>query len=527
MSEQRATSWLGVLLLHVVRCQLDVQGGLDVQLDWHIGVGCDFSGFMVEFLGVAAALERALPGRVALYSGACSERFLELLFPPERRAVRLMQQRAAAPQLTSARARISVVHGPCSATKVRALRDRHGDGDDGRHFVVARVMVESTLRPPETMIGCMSEADAVWVPTAWHVATMGAHARRAGVAPAKLTAVGEAVDGTLFSRAASALGTTTSRPRPSNHTFTFLSIFKWERRKGWDVLLRAFWSAFPPASGCSHDQEQEQARPRLVVRSWKPHWEPGPSDVAEHVRALAARVSASAGHGSGELAPVEVVSGGVGAAAPAAAVAGAGGALRVGALSRPALRDLLLSADAFVLPTRGEGWGLPVAEAMTAGLPTLVTNCSGVTGYASAQNALLIPVVPTAAGAAAGADAGAAAGATASAAAGLRDGMAEVVATPALATASLGEGTDGLAEPDVQALAALMRRVVAAARSPATHQSHSDLNLTAVGAAARRDMLHRWSPDAVVGQIMARIQDLTDGKMAAAGAAEHWSADKE
>ena len=42
--------------MHVVRCQLDVQGGLDVQLDWHIGVGCDFSGFMVEFLGVAAAL---------------------------------------------------------------------------------------------------------------------------------------------------------------------------------------------------------------------------------------------------------------------------------------------------------------------------------------------------------------------------------------------------------------------------------------------------------------------------------------
>ena len=33
-------------------------------------------------------------------------------------------------------------------------------------------------------------------------------------------------------------------------------------------------------------------------------------------------------------------------------------------LCRYGIRDLLHSADAFVLPTRGEGWGLPIAEAM-------------------------------------------------------------------------------------------------------------------------------------------------------------------
>jgi hypothetical protein len=26
--------------------------------------------------------------------------------------------------------------------------------------------------------------------------------------------------------------------------FTFLSIFKWEHRKGWDVLLKGYWQAF-------------------------------------------------------------------------------------------------------------------------------------------------------------------------------------------------------------------------------------------------------------------------------------------
>ena len=31
-----------------------------------------------------------------------------------------------------------------------------------------------------------------------------------------------------------------------------------------------------------------------------------------------------------------------------------------------------------MLATRGEGWGLPVVEALAAGLPTIATNCSGV-----------------------------------------------------------------------------------------------------------------------------------------------------
>ena len=34
------------------------------------------------------------------------------------------------------------------------------------------------------------------------------------------------------------------RLRAWNATFRILSIFKWEHRKGWDVLLRAYWRAF-------------------------------------------------------------------------------------------------------------------------------------------------------------------------------------------------------------------------------------------------------------------------------------------
>ena len=62
-------------------------------------------------------------------------------------------------------------------------------------------------------------------------------------------------------------------------------------------------------------------------------------------------------------------------------------------LTRPQVRDWLASADAFVLPTRGEGWGLPIAEAMALELPVIVTNHSGPAAYATEASAYLIPVL--------------------------------------------------------------------------------------------------------------------------------------
>ena len=42
-------------------------------------------------------------------------------------------------------------------------------------------------------------------------------------------------------------------------------------------------------------------------------------------------------------------------------------------LTRQQMRHLYAQSDAFILPTRGEGYGLPVAEAMAMRLPVIVT----------------------------------------------------------------------------------------------------------------------------------------------------------
>jgi len=148
---------------------------------------------------------------------------------------------------------------------------------------------------------------------------------------------------------------------PENRNrFHFLSVFKWERRKGWDVLLQAYWTAF-----------QKDDDVVLVLRTYVPsftaHIDP---NITQHIEDFA-QLHFHMSHT--QLAPV-VWSGDV--------------------ITRADVRDLLAAVDAFVLPTRGEGWGLPIAEAMAMQLPTLVTNYSGPTAYATDDNAYLIPVLP-------------------------------------------------------------------------------------------------------------------------------------
>ena len=50
------------------------------------------------------------------------------------------------------------------------------------------------------------------------------------------------------------------------------------------------------------------------------------------------------------------------------------------------------SADAFVLPTHGEGWGRTPMEAMAMGLPTIASKWSGLTEFISAEYAIPINI---------------------------------------------------------------------------------------------------------------------------------------
>jgi len=293
-------------------------------LAWRLEVGCDVNGFFVELLGVLEALDAVVPGGVAVRGLRCDERELAKLFPEEAAAVARATSRdddPSAPEIVHGRCGEGVSHERLPVYVYNQERPR-----------AARLMVERARGSggDAEAYSCAARAAVVVAPTKWNAEQFGDHAV---VAP-------EAVDPSLFSPAA-AEGDDDARasieallgPKPG---FRVLSIFKWERRKAPDVLVDGFFRAF-------QDESAE-----LVIHAYRPSWERGDKDlqrVAERMRPAGnnARLTWLGG--------VE--------------------------LSRRELRALYAAVDCFALPTRGEGWGLPVHEALAMALPTVVTGVAG------------------------------------------------------------------------------------------------------------------------------------------------------
>ena len=120
--------------------------------------------------------------------------------------------------------------------------------------------------------------------------------------------------------------------------YTFLSVFEWGERKAADVLLRAYHRAFT---------RQDDVLLLLKVINTDPG-----VDVYKEIAAL----------GLPDNGPPVVI-------------------LYNQDLPVHQMGSLYRSADCFVSPTRGEGWGMPVIEAMACGLPVIATNWSAHTDF--------------------------------------------------------------------------------------------------------------------------------------------------
>lgn len=226
----------------------------------------------------------------------------------------------------------------------------------------------------------------------------------------KIAVVPEAVDTDLFNPSVEALDLGPGL----QGQYLFLSVFKWEKRKGWDILLRAYFEEFTGAD-----------KVLLIIKTQSFH-----SGDDFHNKVLR------------EIAQAQEA--GADAQNPA----------RYQLLSKDlALKDLprlYRAADAFVLPSRGEGWGRPHVEAMSMALPVIATNWSGSTEFLHSDVALPLPL----------------------------DG---------LEPAENGHGR--WAQPSREQLRRLMRYL----------QQHPREG-KAIGEAARQRMVERFSPEKVVSQ---------------------------
>ncbi|GET91191.1 mannosyltransferase-like protein [Leishmania tarentolae] len=224
-----------------------------------------------------------------------------------------------------------------------------------------------------------TRADELWT-TADFFATIY---RRNGVNPDKIRVVPEALDVYEYDPANYARQPTMSRTatpwlidnRPGlareerMQRYVFFSSFKWESRKGWDVLLKAYWDAFGPSA-----PPELRDRTTLVIKTLlTPMYAPGMSDrsILRFIETWGCGGALPGMTSIADYPHIVIVSGEISAAE---------------------VVQMYANADAFVYPTKAEGWGLPAVEAMAMGLPVLVTEWGGPLRFMERDSCFRIPV---------------------------------------------------------------------------------------------------------------------------------------
>jgi len=138
--------------------------------------------------------------------------------------------------------------------------------------------------------------------------------------------------------------------------FKFLSVFRWSPRKGYDILLKAFMEEF---------SSEEDVSLLLVSRPVSVVEELGEKQIVDGFNTIKVSINKP----ESELPHI---------------------ALYNKPISERDMPKMYSLGDAFVLISRGEGFGLPYCEAAAAGLPVIASNCSGHSDYLKEDNSFLV-----------------------------------------------------------------------------------------------------------------------------------------
>jgi len=211
--------------------------------------------------------------------------------------------------------------------------------------VIGRTMFETDRIPAGWAEACKA-MDEIWVPSTLNRETFV----QSGVPSTKVHIVPGPINDALFAASHKPLRI------EGQHGFTFLTIFDWTLRKGWDVLLRAYVEEFGPDEDVC-----------LIMKVWSSRGETvqtlqevALSHLTERLCVRPERVP--------DIIFLDVT------------------------LSEQDMLRLYASADAFVLVSRAEGYGRPYLEAMAMGLPTIGTNWGGNTDFMKPDNSYLVEV---------------------------------------------------------------------------------------------------------------------------------------
>ena len=207
---------------------------------------------------------------------------------------------------------------------------------------VGRTMFEADGLPDGWKDLC-ERMDEVWVPSRFNLETFS----NAGVSELRLRWMPAGVDTCLFRPGTEPLEI------PGKRGFNFLSVFDWHPRKGYDVLLKAYMREFKP------DEDVALMVKIYQMQAW-----------AEDVEStLIHFIESEVGLPLEKTPPLILLN---------------------GYIPQKDMPRLYASGDAYVLPSRGEGYCRPYMEAMACGIPVIATRWSGHLDYLNDGNGYLI-----------------------------------------------------------------------------------------------------------------------------------------
>jgi len=244
---------------------------------------------------------------------------------------------------------VYVFHHPPAGFKGEDFFTEAIKRNSGMKRYIGSTMFETDRIPPMWVSAC-NKMDEIWVPTKFNLETFS----RSGVSREKIKVIPFGIDPKLFTKRKYE-----KISFPGNKGFNFISVFEWTKRKGWDILLKAYLTEF--------DYREDVALNLFVYRGSGTDLNDKESISVKAYRYIT-EVLGIDPYRKPHLNIIEAV------------------------IPYHEMPGIYFSADAFVLSSRGEGWGMPYMEAMTAGLPTIATRWSGQLQFMNDENSYLIDI---------------------------------------------------------------------------------------------------------------------------------------
>ncbi|KAG2427381.1 hypothetical protein HYH02_014601 [Chlamydomonas schloesseri] len=224
-------------------------------------------------------------------------------------------------------------------------------------YLIGRYMWEVDRVHAQWSQQMIHELDEVWVPSRWHADSCVAQ----GVPASKVFVVPESLDAALYNP-----DITDPVALPGRRRVAFLAVFKLEDRKGWQTLLTGYLKAFRDVSDVSLYIHTVTYPNLSYRRDWildtMNNYLRGLTDTYLNATSLYPTPSPGRPH-------IHVFG---------------------QHLSGAEMVRIYSSIDCYVLPSHGEGWGLPYLEAMALGKPVIATGWSGMTEFLNPRVAYVL-----------------------------------------------------------------------------------------------------------------------------------------